>query len=242
MRVNILKYVFFSIVICSFEYAKDELYFVNDRGIYLERNAINFRNNRILADADNQLDLNEFYQSTLSLASQFSDCIEDNKEITKLRNIIDSHLNNKECNTILDLKNVDSKTKKIINKFRKELEEAKKMVDNQRNDELPIQRIHDKIIVKKDENSSVSEHEDFKQLKNYENNVITSSNRYMELKLSRKYKKESKKFLLSCFTFVAIGLAAIPGSLYVMILFIPTFFSIFFYLWRVNKYSNKLKI
>ncbi|CXH97414.1 fam-b protein [Plasmodium berghei] len=54
MRISILKYVLFSIVICSFEYAKNELYFVNDRGIYLERNVMHFRNNRILADVDNK--------------------------------------------------------------------------------------------------------------------------------------------------------------------------------------------
>ncbi|SCL81566.1 Protein of unknown function (DUF2031), putative [Plasmodium berghei] len=58
MRVSILKYVLFSIVICSFEYSKNELYFVNDRGIWLERNVINFRNNRILSYADNEFDLN----------------------------------------------------------------------------------------------------------------------------------------------------------------------------------------
>ncbi|SBW38096.1 Protein of unknown function (DUF2031), putative, partial [Plasmodium berghei] len=76
MRVSILKYVLFSIVICSFEYSKNELYFVNDRGIWLERNVINFRNNRILSYADNEFDLNGFYQSTLNLANQLGDCVE----------------------------------------------------------------------------------------------------------------------------------------------------------------------
>ncbi|CXH16340.1 Protein of unknown function (DUF2031), putative, partial [Plasmodium berghei] len=64
MRVSILKYVFFSIIICSFEYAKNELYLVNDRSIFLEMNLINFRNNRVLAYADNEFDLYDFYQST----------------------------------------------------------------------------------------------------------------------------------------------------------------------------------
>ncbi|CDU16358.1 hypothetical protein YYC_05049 [Plasmodium yoelii 17X] len=54
MRVNILKYVLFTIVICSFEYAKNELYYVNERSTCLERNVINFRNNRILADPYNK--------------------------------------------------------------------------------------------------------------------------------------------------------------------------------------------
>ncbi|SCL83935.1 Protein of unknown function (DUF2031), putative, partial [Plasmodium berghei] len=167
MRVSILKYVLFSIVICSFEYAKNELYFVNDRGIYLGRNVVNFRNNRILAYADNEFDLNEFYQSTLSLASQLGDCVEGNKEIAHLRNIIDSHIKkHKGSSTSLDLKNVDSKTKKIIDDLRTELEEVKREIDNKRNGELAIHSIDDKIIIKKDENSSVSEHEDFNQLEN----------------------------------------------------------------------------
>ncbi|ETB60553.1 hypothetical protein YYC_02197 [Plasmodium yoelii 17X] len=193
MRVSILKYVHLSIVICSFEYAKNELRYVNERSIYLERNVINFRNNRILADADNQFDVNEFYKSTLSLASQLSDCIEDNKEIKHLRNIIDSHLNkHKESNISLDLKNIDSKTIELINELRKELEELKKQVANIMNNELAIQPINDKIIVNKDENSSVSEQEDFKQLENSENNEIEPSNRYMKFKSNIKLKKEGR--------------------------------------------------
>ncbi|SCL83026.1 Protein of unknown function (DUF2031), putative, partial [Plasmodium berghei] len=108
-------------------------------------NVINFRNNRILAYADNEFDLNGFYQSTLNLASQLGDCVED------------------------------SKTKKIINELRKELEEVKKELDNKRNDELAIQPIENKKIIKKDGNSSVSEHEDFKQLENNKNNKIESN-------------------------------------------------------------------
>ncbi|SCL87291.1 Protein of unknown function (DUF2031), putative [Plasmodium berghei] len=108
MRVSILKYVLFSI----------ELYFVNDRGICLERNVINFRNNRILAYADNEFDLYDFYQSTLNLANQVNDCNGDDEEIVQLRNLIDSHIKkHKENNTLLDFKNVDNKTKKIINEF-----------------------------------------------------------------------------------------------------------------------------
>ncbi|SCL82989.1 Protein of unknown function (DUF2031), putative [Plasmodium berghei] len=166
MRVSILKYVLFSIVICSFEYSKNELYFVNDRGIWLERNVINFRNNRILSYADNEFDLNGFYQSTLNLANQLGDCVEGKKEIEHLRNIIDSHIKeHKGSNTSLDLKNVDSKTKKIINELRKELEDVTKELDNKRSGAVAMQFLHDKRIIKKDENSSVSEHEDLKQLK-----------------------------------------------------------------------------
>ncbi|SCL88449.1 Protein of unknown function (DUF2031), putative, partial [Plasmodium chabaudi chabaudi] len=114
MRVNILKYAFFSIIICSFEYAENELYFMNERNIYLERNIINLINNRILADADNQFDLYDFYESTSSIANQFSDFDHD-EEMIRLRNIIDSHIKkHKENNTLPNLNNADKKTKKLI--------------------------------------------------------------------------------------------------------------------------------
>ncbi|SCL87002.1 fam-b protein [Plasmodium berghei] len=144
-----------------------ELYFVNDRGIYLEMNVINFRNNRILVYADNEIDLNEFYQSTLSLASQLGDCVEGNKEISHLRNIIDSHIKkHKENATLPNLNNLDKRTKKIIYKLQKELEEVKKELDNKSNSEITTKLIQDKIITKTGENNSVSEYEDFKQLEN----------------------------------------------------------------------------
>ncbi|CXH19794.1 fam-b protein [Plasmodium berghei] len=243
MRVSILKYVLFSIVICSFEYAKNELYFVNDRGIYLGRNVVNFRNNRILAYADNEFDLNEFYQSTLSLASQLGDCVEGNKEIEHLRNIIDSHIKkHKGSSTSLDLKNVDSKTKKIIDDLRTELEEVKREIDNKRNGELAIHSIDDKIIIKKDENSSVSEHEDFNQLENNENNKIASSNCYMKSKLTKKIKKELIRFFLSSLTFLAVAVSVlITGFPSLFILLIPSGVSIFFFQWRIIKCSFKLK-
>ncbi|EAA17479.1 hypothetical protein YYC_05595 [Plasmodium yoelii 17X] len=221
MRVSILKYVLFSIVICSFEYVKKELYLVNDREIYLERNIIYFRNDRILSDADNQFDLNEFYESTLSLANQFNDCNDGNKEIAYLRNIIDSHIKkHKETNTLLNLKNVDSKIKKLINKSRKELEKLAKELDNKMNGELAIQPIHDKRIIKKDENSSVSEHEDFKQLENDEYNEITSSSNCKKLKISRNLKKKAIKCIVVCLALIVIFLAVIPGPLYLMVLYI----------------------
>ncbi|SCL81354.1 fam-b protein [Plasmodium berghei] len=243
MRVSILKCVLFSIVICSFEYAQNELYFVNDRGIYLERNVINFRNNRTLADSDNQFDLYDFYQSTLNLASQLGDCVEGNKEIAHLRNIIDSHIKkHKGSSTSLDLKNVDSKTKKKINELRKELEEVKKELDNKRNDELAIQPIENKKIIKKDGNSSVSEHEDFKQLENNKNNKIESSNCYMKSKLTKKIKKEENKFILSYLIFVAVGVSApITGVFSLFILLIPSGFSMFFFFCRLIESSSKLK-
>ncbi|SBW38099.1 fam-b protein [Plasmodium berghei] len=217
MRVSVLKYVLFSIVICSFEYAKNELYFVNDKGIYLEGNVINFRNNRILADVDKEFDLNEFCQSTLSLATQLGDCIEDNEEIAHLRNIIDSHIKkHEESNTSIDLKNVDSKTKQLINEFRKELEELKKHITDKMNGELAIQPIDDKIIIKKDENSSVSEHEDFKQLEN-ERNIVANEHyetdsSIEELKNKRKLKKRIKGLMVRSVLLVGFIFALlIPG-------------------------------
>ncbi|KEG00151.1 hypothetical protein YYE_05000, partial [Plasmodium vinckei vinckei] len=127
MKVSILKFVLFSIIICSFEYAPKELYFINERKIYLERNIINFKNSRILADKDKQFDLNNFYESTLSLANQFSEYIDDDEEITNLRNIIDSRIKkHKGSNISPNLNNVDEKTKKLIYELQTELEEVKK--------------------------------------------------------------------------------------------------------------------
>ncbi|CDU17787.1 hypothetical protein YYC_04308 [Plasmodium yoelii 17X] len=220
MRVNILKYVFFSIVICSFEYAKNELYFANEREIYLERDLIKFRNNRTLSDADNQFDLGDIYQSTLSLVYQFNDC-NDDEEITKLRNIIDSQIkNHKENNTLPNLNNVDNKTKKLIDKLQKELE-VKKEHGNKRNGKLAIQPIHDKKKVKKDENSFLSECKDFKQLKN---NEIALSNRDMKSKLTKKYRKEANKFILSRLSVLVVAFWLSLGGPSLMILCIPTIF------------------
>ncbi|VTZ71642.1 fam-b protein [Plasmodium yoelii] len=174
MRVNILKYVFFSIIICFFEYGKNELYLVNERTICFERNITNFRNNRILADADNQFNLNDFYQSSLSLANQFNECndYDDDEKMIFLRNTIDSHIKeHKENNTLPDLNNVDKKTKKIIRKLQKELEEVKKELDNKRNNEIEIQPIQDKTITKKDENNSVSKDENSTELENEGNSL-----------------------------------------------------------------------
>ncbi|CAD2084034.1 fam-b protein [Plasmodium vinckei lentum] len=185
-----------------------ELYFVNE-SIYLERNAINFRNNRMLADVDNQYDLNELYQSTLSLANQFNDWNGDNKEMTNLYNIIDSHIKkHKENNTLPNLNNVDEKKKKIIYEFRKEIEKAQKEFENIRNDELEIQPIQNKRITKKDGNISVLEFKDFKQFEKEgkfleakddkfedEYNEIISRNNYKEYKHNKKFKKMLKKIL-----------------------------------------------
>ncbi|VTZ71433.1 fam-b protein [Plasmodium yoelii] len=256
MRVSILKYVFFSIIICSFEYAKNELYFANDRGIYLERNVINFRNDRILADVDDQFDLNGFYKSTLSLASQLSDCTEGNKEIAHLQNIIDSYIKkHKESNTLPDLNNLDKKTKKLVNELRTELEKIKKELDNKMNGELAMQPIHDKRIIKKDENSSVSEHEDFKQLESFEKKLRTKNDKfkveYCEIKFSKKYmglkinkkltKKEEKLFKsLMVFSVIILLLMIASGTMKLLLLFAPAVLLIFRSCRRIRKYCFKL--
>ncbi|CAD2085017.1 fam-b protein [Plasmodium vinckei lentum] len=168
MRTRILKYVLFSIMICFFEYTQNELYFINERSIYFERNIINFRNNRKLADPDNQFDLDNFYESALDFANAFNDYNDDDdEEMACLLNMIDSHVNkNKENNTIFNLNNVSEETKKIIYELQKELEEAKKELDNIRNAKLEIQPIQDKKTTEQDEYNYISEHEDIKQLEN----------------------------------------------------------------------------
>ncbi|CAD2095009.1 Plasmodium exported protein, unknown function [Plasmodium vinckei] len=160
-----------------------ELYFINERNIYIERNIINFKNNRILADAGKEFDLNNFYESTVSLANEFSDYIDNDKKITNLRNIIDSSIKkHKGSNTSPNLNNVDKKTKELIYELQKELEEVKKELDNIRNYKIIIQPIQNKRMIIKGENTSVSEHEDFGQLKNRgnlldrkHNEVVSSS-------------------------------------------------------------------
>ncbi|CAD2085080.1 fam-b protein [Plasmodium vinckei brucechwatti] len=200
MRASILKFVLFSIVICSFEYAPNGSNFVNERIIYLERNVINFRNNRILADADKQLDLNDFYNSTLELANHLNDC-NDDKEMACLRNMIDSHANkNNESNTLPDLNNVDEETKKLIHELQKELEKVKKELDKKGDKELATQTIQNKKIIKKDENASELKYGDFKQLKKEgdslkeKNNEIASSGNN-ELKNKPELNKPIRKLL-----------------------------------------------
>ncbi|CDU17377.1 fam-b protein [Plasmodium yoelii] len=210
MRISILKFVFFSIIICSFEYAKNELYFVNERSICLERNITKFRNNRILADVDNQFDLNDFYQSTLSLVDQFNDC-NDDEEITNLRNIIDSQIKkHKESNTLPDLNN---------------------------------------------ENSSVSEHEDFKQLESFEKKLRTQkkkfkleyyriklSKKYMELKINNKLKKKEEKLLkgLIVFSIITVLSMIALGTMKLLLILAPAVFLLFKSWRKVREYRFKL--
>ncbi|VEV54396.1 fam-b protein [Plasmodium vinckei vinckei] len=193
MIIKILKYVLFSIITCSFEYAKKELYHINETSIYIERNIINFKNNRILGDTDNQFDLNNFYESTLSLANQFNDYNDDDEDIIYLRNIVDSHVKKyKESNTTANLNNLDGKTKKLIHKIQKELNEAKKELDNERNGELSIQPIQDKRVIKKSENIFKIDEDKI----NDKYKKITLSNCYKKLKKISKSKKSKKNIII----------------------------------------------
>ncbi|SCL85520.1 fam-b protein [Plasmodium chabaudi chabaudi] len=164
MRVNILNSVFFSII-WFFGYGKNILHFINESSICLERDIINLENNRILAGADNQFDLNNFYGSTLTLADQLNDYKDDYEDdddevIKKIQNIIDSHREkDKRSNTLPNLNNVDKKTKKLIHELRTELDEVKKELDNIKNNKLAIQPIQDKRIVNRREVASVSNYE-----------------------------------------------------------------------------------
>ncbi|CAD2103430.1 fam-b protein [Plasmodium vinckei brucechwatti] len=191
MKVNIFKIVFFSIIICSFEYAPNELYFINGGNIYLERNIINFKNNRILADAGKEFDLNYFYESTLSLANQFSDYIDNEEKIKNLRNTIDSRIKkHKRSDISPNLNNIDEKTKNLIYELQKELEEVKKEIDSIRNGKIPTQPIQNKRIIINGEKISVSEHESFIQLKNGGNLLDRKHN---EVVSSSKNKLKKKK-------------------------------------------------
>ncbi|ETB63547.1 hypothetical protein YYC_00003 [Plasmodium yoelii 17X] len=210
MRVSILKYVFFSIIICFFEYGKNE--------ICHERNIIKFRSNRILGDVENQFDLNDFYESTLSLVNQLND-YDDDEEMMFLRNTIDSHIKeHKENNTLPDLNNVDKKTKKIIRKLQKELEEVKKELDNKRNNEIAIRPKNNKKITKKDENNSVSNDEDSTELENEGNSLKAKNNRIL--------KKVIKHVLMKVMVFLGvIIIILVSGKLLIPFIFLITLIS-----------------
>ncbi|KEG01399.1 hypothetical protein YYE_03495 [Plasmodium vinckei vinckei] len=232
MKVSILNLFCFQLLF--------EFYFINERNIYLERNIINFKNNRILADADNQFDFNHFYESTLSLTNQLNDYNDDDEDIIYLRNIIDSHIKKyKESNTTPNLNNVDGKTKKLLHKIQKELNEAKKELDNERNGELSIQPIQDKRVIKKSENIFEIENNKFHN----EYNKITLSNCYKKFKKFSKSKKSKKNIiikvmLLIATVFVIIGLGTIDQML-LFILFVG--FVLFIIGEKLDRYLSKLK-
>ncbi|CDS44096.1 fam-b protein [Plasmodium yoelii] len=257
MRVNIFKFVFFSIIICFFEYIKNELYYANERTICFERNIINFRNNRTLAYADNQLNLNDFYQSTLSLANKLNDYNDDNEEIIYIRSAIDSHIKMHKENTKLpDINSLDKRTKKIIRKLQKELEEVKKELDNIGDSEITIKQIRDKRITKTYENNSVSEGEYYNQLENEvnfvetkHNQVYLSSNNHFEnkQKLNKMLKGLIVRGLLMTLLSLAVllsGWIQIPFAIIGVVLSIETFVKCYRYIklfFKVSKMENILK-
>ncbi|CAD2083634.1 fam-b protein [Plasmodium vinckei lentum] len=233
MIISILKFVLFSIIICSYEYGQNGLYFINETSKYIERNIINFRNNRVLAYADNQFDLNNFYESTFSLASQFNDCNDDDEEITNLRNAIGSHIkNHKENNTLPNLNNIDGKTKKLIHELQKELEDVKKELDNIRNDKIPVQPIQEKRIIKMDDNISVSD---------YEEDIleIRDDDVENEIKLQKEETKLFKQFLLLVVSFIVI---TGTGMLKLLLLLAPLGFIMCKTCKKIYKYRRKFGI
>ncbi|CAD2097499.1 fam-b protein [Plasmodium vinckei] len=233
MIISILKFVLFSIIICSYEYGQNGLYFINETSKYIERNIINFRNNRVLAYADNQFDLNNFYESTFSLVSQFNDCNDGDEEITNLRNAIGSHIkNHKENNTLPNLNNIDGKTKKLIHELQKELEDVKKELDNIRNDKIPVQPIQEKRIIKMDDNISVSDYEeDILEIRDDETEN--------EIKLQKEETKLLSQFLLLVVSFIVI---TGTGMLKLLLLLAPLGFIMCKTCKKIYKYRRKLGI
>ncbi|SCL83849.1 fam-b protein [Plasmodium chabaudi adami] len=240
MGINILNFVLFSIIICSFGYAKNELCVVNGINVYLERNIINSRNNRILADVDTQFDLNNFYESTLSLVNQFSDYIDDDKEMIRLRNIIDSHMTkHKENNALPNLNNINRGTKKLINKIQKELNETKKELDNKKIGKLSTQPIHDKRIIIN--NNNFLEVDDDKFLIEYLKNE--SSDYYSELKEASKYKisKSERNLIIKAMLWTIAFFVIVASGEVLFLLVIAPFVPLIFNRWRViNKHRFEL--
>ncbi|SCL91470.1 Protein of unknown function (DUF2031), putative [Plasmodium chabaudi chabaudi] len=82
------------------------------RIIYLGRNVINFRNNRILADVDNQFYLNNFYESNLNLVDACND-----DEIKCIQYVIDKHVKKFKVSSMLfELKGINMGMKFLIHK------------------------------------------------------------------------------------------------------------------------------
>ncbi|SCM19237.1 fam-b protein [Plasmodium chabaudi adami] len=217
-------YMFYINLILMFRVS--ELYFVNE-SIYLERAAINFRNSRMLADIDNQLNLNKLYQSPLSRANQFNGYNDADKKIANLQNIIDPHIEkDKENNTLLDLDNIDEEKKKLIYELRKEIEEEQKKFASSRNNRLAMYSIQNRSITKMDDNNYISEQNNY-NLENEGNgfeakddhfeakdNEIISRDNYMESKNNGKFKK-----ILRVMGIIATGLAIIlSGGLILIII------------------------
>ncbi|VEV54739.1 fam-b protein [Plasmodium vinckei vinckei] len=256
MITSILKYVLLSIMICSFEYTQNELYYANERSIYLQSSVINFRNNRTLADADNQFDLNHFYESALDFVNVYNAYNDDDKEMACLLNMINSHVNkNKENNTLPNLNNISEEAKKLIYELQNELEEAKKELENLRNGKLEIQPIQDKNITEQDEYNSVSEHEGIKQLENEENFLeikgdnfedkyceIISSNNYKKIKTNQKLIESGRKcimasltYIVSCILYISAGWSGFT------IMHVPYIASIFIKWYKFIKLEIKKK-
>ncbi|KEG02410.1 fam-b protein [Plasmodium vinckei vinckei] len=225
MKANILNFVLFSIVICSFEYAPKELYYVNERSIYLERNIIYFRNNRILADPYKKFDFNDFYKSSLGSGYQF-DGYNDDEEITNLRNIIDSHITkHKESNKTPNLNNMDDETKKLIYELRKDIEEIKKEINNKRNGKPEAQSIENKKLAKKCKNNPVSKDANFEELENEQNDEIVSRSDN-KLETDPETRKSIKKLVKRGLVLAALSLGfIISGGLTIPFIVIVTLLS-----------------
>ncbi|CDS44064.1 fam-b protein [Plasmodium yoelii] len=244
MRISIFKFVFFSIIICFFEYAKNEL--------CLERSIINFRNNRVLAYGDNQFDLNDFYQSTLSLANQFNEYndYDDDEEMEFLRNTIDSHIKkHQENNTLPDLNNVDKKTKKLIAELQAELEKVRKELDNKENNEIEIRQIQNQRITKTDKNDCVSEDANSEELENPENFPEIENNQIDlintdQFEEDQDKKKVAKKILKRGALLVGISIMALmSGATMIPFVVLITLISVetIFKFRKLNKSKFKFK-
>ncbi|KEG00210.1 hypothetical protein YYE_04937 [Plasmodium vinckei vinckei] len=105
----------------------------------------------------------------------------------------------KESNTRPNLNNLDGKTKKLIHKIQKELNEAKKELDNERNGELSIHLIQDKRVIKKSEHIFKIDEDKI----NDKYNKITLSNCYKTLKKISKSIKSKKNITIRAMLLIA---------------------------------------
>ncbi|KEG00193.1 hypothetical protein YYE_04962, partial [Plasmodium vinckei vinckei] len=129
-------------------------------------------------------------------------------------------------NTTPNLNNVDGKTKKLIHKIQKELNEAKKELDNERNGELSIHPIQDKRVIKKSENIFEIDNSKF----NNEYNEIKSSNCYKKLKKISKSIKSKKNVIIRVMLLIATLFVIIALEMMNQIILLGIFVGFIFFI------------
>ncbi|VUC55979.1 fam-b protein [Plasmodium berghei ANKA] len=159
---------------------------------------------------DASLDINDFYDSSLSILDKYNDGNYDGEENIYTKQIINFHQTNFEySDTSSKLKDIED-VREFINEITSELEISKKENDNNREYEIAVEQNIDKRLVKKDIDLLISSCENLKELKHSEHildidvnnfekkyNEVISGNNYNIVKCNSKFDETFKRFLKS---------------------------------------------